>query len=132
MADETVNQSSPLDDERLDESWRAFLASPPMANGLEDVKEAEQQIVDEGLLRRMLLATMQFGGEELYRKSQDDDAAKVLAMSIAAGKYWKSRTIALLELADAQLLRLRMALCERHDMDELLAQAESELFEETP
>lgn len=131
MADETVNQSCKSSDEELDNVWSKFLACAPLVTNVQEVMELEQVVDDEGILRRLVLATMQFGGAELLSQSQEDEGAQMLALALVAGEKWEESTKSLLELVAMQLLRLRLSLFERPDMDVLLAKAAGELFDTT-
>lgn len=136
MADANVTPSNAVsavaavqtDEKRYSELWEQFLACEPLLKGNDEALVAERvRIID--YCRRVVLSSMKFGGAELLDKARDDEGARALSLSIVTGENWLTETKALMEIMEAQILRLRMSLFEREDMEELLKSAETELFE---
>ncbi|MDO4724427.1 MAG: hypothetical protein Q4A97_06660 [Comamonadaceae bacterium] len=115
-------------DQSHDQLWEQFLACEPLLNRNDEVF-VEERIQTSDYCRRVVLSSMKFGGAELLEKARDDEGARALSLSIATGEYWLTETKALMEIMEAQILRLRMSLFEHKDMEELISKAQAELFE---
>lgn len=112
--------------DEMDSIWEDYLRGQPLTE--DDLHEIEHSQVDPGLSGRPRRALLVFGtkkGSELLEKARDREVAVMFAMIIAHGEAWLERQKRLSELAEGQLMRLRMSLMEREDMDAVLAEGEA-------
>lgn len=110
--------------------WANLKRAPPLLTD-EEVHTIEQSLSDRslnGIPRRAVLSMATEGGGELIRKVESDRAYAVIAAALmVAGEAWLERSKCLNELIEAQVLRNRMALCNRDDMDDVIREGEAML-----
>ncbi len=118
-------------DAELDALWEQFQSCAALLadDDVDVIERAQASAALSGIPRRAILASARFGGAELIEKAKDRDCAIVFAALVEAGDAWINRQRSLIELAEAQTLRLRMSLMERPDMEAVFAEALATLGE---
>lgn len=123
------SSKAPECDAELDQLWDSFLNSAALLSDgqVEDVERMQQSHEYTGRPRRGLLASACFTGAELVGRIADRETAVAFAQLAICGEAWLERQRALMNIAEAQVTRLRMALVTRDDMAAVLAEAEAGL-----
>lgn len=127
-SEEQTGPAAASSNAEADELWESFLRTEPLLPKDScytiDRKEHSRAI---GQARRLTLRSAEFPGRyHLDVANRDRQGAKVIAMSMLMAETWRDHLKALHELAEAQALRLRLALMELPDMEQVIAEADAD------
>lgn len=111
-------------------AYQAFLASPAQTTerGLADI-EWDLQFGGLGMNRRAGLCMLLKSGKELTEMAEDRKGAFAIAASATAAVFAAERLRGLAACMDSSAMRSRLALCNRADMQDILAEAEATFIE---
>lgn len=128
MSKQSVSRRRKVSDAAVDRMWRKFARSPAQLTG-EQVERIERAVQTDGVARRIALAALSFSGAELIEKfgrEADRDSAAANAAGVAWIEGYMERLKSLLGLMETASLRGKLAMMEREDYNELLAEGRDE------
>jgi hypothetical protein len=118
---------APASAAKLDRVFEEFRRSPATLS-LDEVSEIDRSLMHQpyGVSRRAaLLAYTSSGAELIELANRDREGALVVAWTAEAAKRAAEGLREVADLIDGAGMRAKMALCERADMQSLLAEAEA-------